>query len=339
VLIDDGNRPGGAIMAEATAQDGEGFSRLEHMPVTFFAVLMGLFGLALALHAAAGSFPVAETAARAVLWLGLAAFAAIGVVYIAKAVNYPAAVAAEWHHPVKLAFFPTITISLLLMATAIHGYRPDLAGPVWLVGMVGQGVLTVAVISGWISHRAFEVGHLTPAWFIPAVGNVIVPLAGAPMGWVETSWLFFSAGMIFWLILLVLVFNRLIFHAPIPARLFPTLVILIAPPAVAFVSYTRLTAGIDPFAQILLNSAYVFAALLVVQVPKLMKLPFALSWWALSFPLAALSVASFVYGRAALSAVHVGIGLAVLALLVAVVAGLLWRTGLAVARDEICRPE
>ena len=264
------------------------FSRLAHFPVTFFAVLMGLFGLALALHAAAESFAAAELAARAVLWFGLGCFVAIACVYALKLLRHPAAVIAEWHHPVRLAFFPTITISLLLMATAIHGYRPDLAAPLWLLGAAGQGVLTIAVISGWISHRAFEVGHLTPAWFIPAVGNVIVPLAGAPLGWVEISWLFFSAGMIFWLILLVLVFNRLIFHAPIPARLFPTLVILIAPPAVAFVSYVRLVGGIDPFAHVLLSAAYVFAILVLVQVPKLMRLPFALSWWALSFPLAAL---------------------------------------------------
>jgi len=326
-------------MVETAAKDMAEFSRLEHLPVTFFAVLMGLFGLALALHAAAGTYDWAEGPARAVLWLGLACFVCLAAVYLLKVIRHPRAVVAEWHHPVKLAFFPTITISLLLMATAIHGYRPDLAEPVWIVGMAGQGVLTIAVISGWISHRAFEVGHLTPAWFIPAVGNVIVPLAGAQMGWTEVSWLFFSAGMIFWLILLVLVFNRLIFHAPINARLFPTLVILIAPPAVAFVSYTRLADGIDPFAHILLNSGYVFAALVLVQVPKLLKLPFALSWWALSFPLAALSVASFVYGREAGSAAHVGIGLVVLAALIFVVAGLLYRTALAIARDEICRPE
>jgi tellurite resistance protein len=327
-------------MAETTAQDTGEFSRLEHLPVTFFAILMGLFGLALALHAAAGSYAVAEPAARAVLWLGLVAFVVVAALYLAKAIRYPKAVAAEWHHPVKLAFFPTITISLLLMATAIHGYRPDIAEPLWIAGTLGQGVLTIAVISGWISHRAFEVGHLTPAWFIPAVGNVIVPLAGAPMGWEETSWLFFSAGLMFWVILLVLVFNRLIFHAPIPGRLFPTLVILIAPPAVAFVGYLRLTGGgIDAFAHILIDSAYVFAALVLVQVPKLMKLPFALSWWALSFPLAALSVASFVYGRAVGNAVHLGVGLVVLAALIVVVAGLLFRTALAISRDEICRPE
>lgn len=326
-------------MAETPAQEPKDFSRLAHLPVTFFAVLMGLFGLSLAFHAAAGSFPVAETAARAVLWLGTVCFVAIGAVYLLKIIRHPGAVAAEWHHPVRLAFFPTITISLLLMATAVHDYRPDIALPIWLLGVAGQAVLTVAVISGWISHRAFEVGHLTPAWFIPAVGNVIVPMAGAPLGWQETSWLFFSAGMIFWLILLVLVFNRLIFHAPIPARLFPTLVILIAPPAVAFVSYLRLVGGVDPFAHVLLNCGYVFGILVLVQVPKLMRLPFGLSFWALSFPLAALTVASFLYGQAMDSVVHIGIGLLVLILLSAVVGGLMARTLLAILRDEICRPE
>ena len=326
-------------MTHTPPDPAQGFSRLAHFPVTFFAVLMGLFGLALALHAAADSFVMAEMAARAVLWFGLVCFVAISAVYLRKLLRHPDAVSAEWHHPVRLAFFPTITISLLLMATAIHGYRPDLALPIWLVGVAGQGVLTVAVISGWISHRAFEVGHLTPAWFIPAVGNVIVPLAGVSLGWVEISWLFFSAGMIFWLILLVLVFNRLIFHAPIPARLFPTLVILIAPPAVAFVSYVRLVGGVDAFAHMLLSGAYVFAILVLVQVPKLMRLPFALSWWALSFPLAALTVASFVYGRAQDSTAHLVIGVLVLVTLSLVVLGLLWRTGLAILRDEICRPE
>jgi tellurite resistance protein len=326
-------------MTHTPPDPAQDFSRLAHFPVTFFAVLMGLFGLALALHAAADSFVMAEMAARAVLWFGLVCFVAISAVYLRKLLRHPAAVSAEWHHPVRLAFFPTITISLLLMATAIHGYRPDLALPIWLVGVAGQGVLTVAVISGWISHRAFEVGHLTPAWFIPAVGNVIVPLAGVSLGWVEISWLFFSAGMIFWLILLVLVFNRLIFHAPIPARLFPTLVILIAPPAVAFVSYVRLVGGVDAFAHMLLSGAYVFAILVLVQVPKLMRLPFALSWWALSFPLAALTVASFVYGRAQDSTAHLVIGVLVLVTLSLVVLGLLWRTGLAILRDEICRPE
>lgn len=207
------------------------------------------------------------------------------------------------------------------------------------LGAVGQGILTISVVSGWISHRAFEVGHLTPAWFIPAVGNVIVPVAGVRLGHPEISWLFFSGGIMFWVVLLTLVMNRLVFHNPIPARLFPTLVILIAPPAVAFVAYLQLTGEVDAFAHILLNVAYVFAVLVLVQVPKLLRLPFALSWWALSFPVAALTIASFLYARVAHSGAHEVVGLVGLAALTVIIVGLLARTVVAIGRQEICLPE
>lgn len=314
-------------------------SRLEHMPVTFHAILMGLFGLTLALHAASRNTPWTEDLSHIVMWAGIAAFVAISGMYLLKAVRFPRAVVAEWHHPVKLAFFPTISISLLLLATAMWTPYPEVARVVWVIGASGQGILTLSVINGWISHRAFEVGHLNPAWFIPAVGNVVVPVAGAPMGYTEISWLFFSAGLMFWLVLLVLVFNRLIFHNPLPGKLFPTMVILIAPPAVGFVSYYRLVGELDTFGIILANLAYVFAAIVLFELPKLRKMPFALSWWALTFPLAALSIGSFLYGALRESAAHVAIGQAVLIALGLVVVGLLLRTGLAILRGEICVPE
>jgi tellurite resistance protein len=326
-------------MSETAAPPVEDHNWLEHYPVTLHAVLMGLFGLTLALHAASVRFPVAETASLVMLWVGIAGFAVISGIYLLKALRHPAAVVAEWHHPVKLAFFPTISISFLLLSTALWTPFPEVARIAWVIGAVGQGILTISVIRSWISHRAFEVGHLNPAWFIPAVGNVVAPVAGAAMGYTDISWLFFSAGMIFWLILLVLVFNRLIFHMPLPGKLFPTMVILIAPPAVGFVSYTALVGELDPFAMVLLNSAYVFAALVLFELPKLRHMPFALSWWALTFPLAALSIASFRFGIMDESPVHTGIGVVVLAALILIVAGLIGRTLLAATRGEICRPE
>ncbi|WP_248409829.1 SLAC1 anion channel family protein [Aliiroseovarius sp. S2029] len=314
-------------------------SRLAHFPVTFFAIVMGLMGFTLALHAGAPAARWLAHASSLILLVGGAVFLTIAGFYLAKALRYPAMVAEEWHHPVKLAFFPTITVSMLLMATAVFPYNETAATWIWLAGVAGQGVLTIAVVSGWISHRSFQVGHLTPAWFIPAVGNVIVPILGARIGYIEVSWLFFSGGIIFWIVLLTLVMNRLIFHDPIVARLFPTMVILIAPPAVAFLAYVSMTGTVDGFARVLLNAGYIFAALVVVQVPKLAKLPFALSWWALSFPLAALAIASLRFAQLEGARGHQAIGMLILALLVVVIAGLIWRTMFAILRGEVCRPE
>ena len=315
-------------------------SALEHFPITFFTTVMGMSGLTLALHAGERALGLTDLASTVALAATVALFVAVALAYAAKAVCHPAAVAAEWNHPVKLAFFPAVSIALLLMATAMLGRFPGVAQGMWMLGMALQGVLTIAVVSGWISSRAFVHGHLSPAWFIPAVGNVIVPIAGAQMGYVEISWFFMSIGLIFWIVLLTLVMNRLIFHDPLPGRLQPTLVILIAPPAVGFLAWIQLNGGaIDAFARILLNGAYLFTLVVAVQLPSILKLPFAMSFWALSFPVAAVTIASLVYGDATQSAFHQTLGLALLAALAVIIAGLVIRTSRAMAAGAVFQPE
>ena len=329
---------GGQMMARAQA-DVAAEARLAHFPVTFFAIGMGMMGLTLALRAGEAAFALGPEASRAALLVSLALLGLVALGYLAKALLHPATVAAEWRHPVRIAFFPAISISLLLLSIALLEDRPEAARLVWMAGTALQGVLALAVIGAWIGHRSFQQGQLTPAWFIPAVGNVIVPLAGVRLGHPELSWLFFSGGLIFWIVLLTLVMNRLMFHDPLPGRMLPTLMILIAPPAVAFTAWLRINGEVGPFGHFLLSAAYVFALLVATQVPKFRTMPFALSWWALSFPLAALSIASFGYAEAASSAPHRIIGAGLLALLLAVVAGLILRTALAIRAGTICVPE
>lgn len=317
----------------------EAYSRLEHFPVTFYAIVMGIAGLSLAMQAFEQAVGIGALGSSLAYGAAVAIFVIVSVFYTLKAIRYPGAVAAEWNHPVRLAFFPAISISLLLLATLTLPRNPAIAEPLWLLGVVLQGGLTIAVISGWIGHRAFQTPHLSPAWFIPAVGNVIVPIAGVQMGYVEISWYFLSVGLIFWIVLLTLVMNRLIFHDPMPGRLQPTLVILIAPPAVGFLAWFHLTNEIDAFARILMNGAYLFTALVAVQLPRIVKLPFALSFWALSFPFAAVTIASFLFAQHTGSMAHHVFGIILMAVLVAIIVALLARTVRAMRADEICRPE
>lgn len=301
-------------------------NRIAAWPVAFFTIVMGLAGFTLALRAVELQFGLTSLLSGVAFTISTCAFLLVALGYLAKLLRHGNAVRDEWNHPVKLAFFPAISISMLLIAAVILPLSAGVASLVWLVAVALQLVLTISVISGWISHRAFQHGHLTPAWFIPVVGNVVVPIAGAPLGFVELSYFFMSAGLIFWVALLSLVMNRLIFHDPLPERLMPTLVILIAPPAIGYVGWTQLVGGIDIFARMLLNVAYVFALIVAVQVPRILRVPFSLSFWALSFPVAALSAASLHYGQAMDSSVHTGIGLGVFGLLCVIIAVLTKRT-------------
>ncbi|RYH12099.1 SLAC1 anion channel family protein [Tropicimonas sp. IMCC6043] len=314
--------------------------RLAHFPVTFYATVMGLAGLTLATHVVETWFGVGALASHVFLAATVLAFVSISVFFAVKWRRHRAQFRAEWNHPVKKAFFPAISISLLLIATALAPSVPDVARGIWLLGAALQAVLTLAVISGWIGHRPFQPMHISPAWFIPAVGNVVAPVAGVGLGFVELSWLFFSAGLVFWLILLVLVMNRLIFHDPLPGKLLPTVAILIAPPAVGFLAWINLNSGQpDALARILLNAAYLFAALVAVQAPKIRKTPFALSWWALSFPIAALTIATFRYAAMTDSGVHGGLGLLFFLMLLAIMVLLVVRTLRAIGAKEICVQE
>lgn len=313
--------------------------RLENFPVTFFAVMMGLLGLGLAMSAAERAAGTAGSASQFILGAAVVVFVVLLFFYTIKLIRYPAAVKAEWNHPVRIAFFPTISISLLLLGTALAQHTPGAAYVIWSIGVAAQAILALSVVANWIGHRSFQPIHLSPAWFIPAVGNVVVPLAGVGFGAIELSWLFFSAGLVFWVVLLTLVMNRLIFHEPLPGRLMPTLVILIAPPAVAFVAWVRLTGDIDAFARILINIGYIFALIVLTQAPRFFRLPFALSWWALTFPMAALAVASFLFAHETGSSFHRIIGFALTTILAFCVATLVVRTAQEIRAKQICRPE
>jgi tellurite resistance protein len=74
-------------------------------------------------------------------------------------------------------------------------------------------------------------------------------------------------------------------------------------------------------------------------MPRILRLPFALSFWALSFPLAAVTISSFLYAEKAASGAHKVLGTALLALLVVTILALVARTLTAIRRREVCLPE
>jgi tellurite resistance protein len=144
--------------------------------------------------------------------------------------------------------------------------------------------------------------------------------------------------MLFWGVLLTIIFYRVLFHHPIEERLMPTLFILIAPPAVGFIAYTRLIGELDSLARVLYFSGLFLTLLLFTQVGRFAKLKFFLSWWAYSFPLAAISIASMLMYELSGIDGYRWIGAGLLLLLSGIVVLLLARTGIEISRRGICVP-
>lgn len=114
------------------------FHRLSHFPITFFAIVMGVMGLVLALHSAHTVLPWTASLAQGGFFAGVAIFAVIAAFYLAKLLRHPSAVKGEWNHPVRLAFFPAVSVSLLLTATACYTHYPQLAWGLWGLGRSGR---------------------------------------------------------------------------------------------------------------------------------------------------------------------------------------------------------
>jgi tellurite resistance protein len=152
----------------------------------------------------------------------------------------------------------------------------------------------------------------------------------------DVSWFLFSVGLLFWMVLFTIIVYRMIFHQPLPDRLLPTLFILIAPPAVGFISYVKLTGGLDAFGRLLYFVALFITLLLFLQLRRFLRLPFHLSWWAYSFPLAAITVATLLMHALNPLPVYAYIAWMLLGILGVLMIYLTLRTLRAIARGQVC---
>ena len=122
--------------------------------------------------------------------------------------------------------------------------------------------------------------------------------------------------------------NRVVFHGPPLEKVVPTLVMLIAPPAAGFIAYAELTPDGDSLAHILLNIGYAFGLIALVQLPRFLKMPFDLSFWALFFAVCLLTIAALRFGMIAEAEGHVLVGVALFGVLTVVGIGLVVRTAI-----------
>lgn len=314
-------------------------TRLANLPVPMFAIVMGLAGTAI-VYLRAGQI-LWHNPTPGIVLTGITAivFVVLAVAYFLKLLKYPGKVREEFDSPVRLHFFPTISISLILLSISFLHLRPTVSLVLWATGALVHLLFTLKILSIWIQKEHFDINHIEPSWFIPVVGNILIPVAGIDHAPADVSWFFFSVGLIFWMVLFTVFFYRIVFHHPLARKRLPTFFMLIAPPAVAFVSYVRLTGEVDNFARIMYSFALFLFVLLVYQWRMFRSAQFFISWWAYSFPLAALTVASVLmttYNDASwMNAVAWGF----VVLLTVVVVVLVGFTLRAVSRHEICRPQ
>ena len=236
----------------------------------------------------------------------------------------------EFRHPVRASFFPTVSVAAIVLLIGVRPSALGLAEALWWAGAVVHLALALALIRRWIVEAQDE-AVLTPAWFIPVVGNILVPLGGVPLGHVEISFFFFAVGLVLWIVFFTIVMHRVLFMAPMSERSVPTLFILLAPPSIGLASYLALTGGEAGWlAHILYSLALFIALLLLTLVNHFAHEAFFMSGWAMTFPADGFAAAALSYAQARPSTFTVALDYLALAAATLIVTLVAWRTSQAI---------
>jgi len=217
----------------------------------------------------------------------------------------------DLEHPINSNFYATMAIAILVLSSnfTVIGKNTDIARILWIIGVP----LTIffAVFTPYIMFKTenTKIGHITPSWFIPPVGLIVIPLAGAPIMNTFTgsaydlavfiNYFSWGSGFFLYISLLAISVYRMILHQPLPSQLAPTIWINLGPigagaasliSLIAVTSFITVKEPLYVFALIFWGSGIwwiMMSVALTVHYIRRLKLPYALSWWAFTFPIGA----------------------------------------------------
>ncbi len=311
---------------------------LHYLPVSLFGSVMGLTGLSAAWHLADRRFALPPWIAHAIGAVAVLAFVALTAAYAVKWTAAPGRVRAEFDHPIAGNFFGTFLISLLLVPLVLAPVALRLSQAMWAAGAIGMVLFAWRMVDRWTTATQHPT-HATPAWIIPVVGLLDIPIAVPSLSLppIPDVMIFgLAVGAFFAVPVFTLVLARLLFEEAMPPALQPTLLVLVVPFAVGLSAYVIVSGHVDLFAKSLDMIMLFLLAVFAGRLRYLVRCcPFRTGWWAVSFPLSACAIAALRIAAFDPGPVADGIAIGLLLLATAVIAWLAGRTLIGIANGEL----
>ena len=309
--------------------ENKGFS-LENFVPSWPASVMGTGIIPVAFYLAGRTIPFFKTIAFAFAALTFLLLIAVFSIWLLKLLRHPGRFRDELNHPVAGSFLPTMPIAFIIAAIDLLLFGPGLIGQaaalniaygMFIFGTAGIYLLSWIIMPALFQSSKVQPGHGTFGWYIPPVSHLIVPVLALELihkghGTVPVIPLFvisqisLGTGLFLFIFVGSNVFYRYLYQTSPVGKMAPTLLIGLAPTAVLVIIMVKMASAfpyidfiaagdITAFVQITGMMMWGFSIWwLVLSVLKtgyaLIKgtLKFALSWWAFTFPIGALAVAT-----------------------------------------------
>ncbi|XP_058780764.1 S-type anion channel SLAH4-like [Vicia villosa] len=239
------------------------------------------------------------------LWsLSLFILSLLSLLYLLRCLFFFKMVKAEFLHHVGVnyLFAPWISWFLLLQSSPVEFITPETLTYLilWWIFAVPVVILDIKIYGQWFTKgKRFLSTVANPTSQLSVIGNLVGARAAAEMGWKESAVCLFSLGMVHYLVLFVTLYQRFSDGDSVHVMLRPVLFLFFAAPGVACLAWESIVGDFDTLSKMLFFlSLFLFISLICR--PALFKRSmtrFNVAWWAYSFPVTILALASTEYAQ------------------------------------------
>lgn len=272
------------------------------LPASYFGIVLGLSGLGQAWRIAHPLWGLPAIMGEGLLAIATLVWLVLLIAYITQALRHPAAVGEEFRHPVQGSTPALLSVSTLLIVLAVLPYSRPFA---WILS--STGIAWHLAFSLWHTGSLWKGGRnsmdAAPTLYLPTVaGNFTSAAALGALGYPDWGWLFLGAGVFSWLALESLIIQRIWQAQDLPSPQRPLLGIQFAPPVVCAMAWLAISPGSSDHWILMMWGYGLYQLLLGIRLGKwLGAQPFAPSYWAYTFGIAAATVSGL---KLALAGVH-----------------------------------
>lgn len=245
---------------------------IKKIPIPIAGVALGLASLGILLQ------PYSE-----VLHSTLGILSALLVfMLLIKIMLYPSLIKEDLASPIAAGVLGTLFMTLMQLATYVIPFSYGIALALWGIAILGHLCLIV-----WFSltfMRKLELKQVFPSYFIAYVGITVASLTSPAFGMIMLGTIIYWFGFACLMALLVLVSYRYHKHeVPEPAK--PLFCIYAAPMSLTLAAYLSIAAEPSVVMTVALTIlAQLFLAVVLTQLPKLLRLKFYPSYASMTFP-------------------------------------------------------
>ncbi len=284
---------------------------LKNFSPSWFASVMGTGIVGITTMFYSSYIPFLKPVSTVIVYFNIILFFLLLIPWLIRWIFYTSYAIEDLNHPVLSNFYATIGIAMLVLAANFLMIlkNPTIAAVFWIIGTIIT--LFFAIFTPYLMFKGthIKLDHINPAFFIPPVGLIVIPIAGSfmvnilPQSYKELiliiNYISWGSGFFLYISLLAICLYRFILHHPLPEVLAPTIWISLGPIGAGTISFINLinhTSFIMNKTPFFVSALFlwgygiwwlVLAILMTLHYIKNLKLPYALSWWAFTFPLGA----------------------------------------------------